>query len=111
MKLKHQKKPKKLKEIALERIIILFERAEEMFKEDARLSNRYVSIARKIAMKYKVKMPRELKRSYCKHCLSYLKPGTNCRVRVQRGKVTYYCLNCKHFMRFPYARERKKNGL
>jgi len=107
MKLKHQKKPKKLKELALERIRILFDRAEEEFKEDAKLSNRYVSLARKIAMKYKVKMPRELKRSYCKHCLSYLKPGANCRVRVQRGKVIYYCLNCKKFMRIPYTREKK----
>ena len=41
----------KQKEIALQRIKILFQQAEEMFPKNKALANRYVSLARKIAMK------------------------------------------------------------
>jgi len=107
MKRKYKKKPKKQREIALERIRILFKQAREMFKKDPKLSNRYVYLARKIAMKYKIKIPSELKKKFCKHCYAYLVPPVNCRVRVQKGKVVYYCMNCKKYMRFPYKKEQK----
>ena len=108
MKTRHQKKPAMQKEIASERISILFEKAKESFEEDSALSDRYVHLAKKIAMKYKIKIPMQLKRSFCKHCISYLKPGANCRIRVQRGKAVYFCMKCRKFMRFPYLKERKK---
>ena len=44
----------------------LFKQAELRFKKQPELSNRYIELARKIAMKYKVKIPRELKRKFCK---------------------------------------------
>ena len=97
---KYKAKPKKHKEIALERIKILFEEAKQAFKEDPALANRYVKLARKLAMKYKVRIPREFKRKYCKHCYSYLRPPYNARVRIQKGKVVYTCYTCKKFMRF-----------
>jgi ribonuclease P protein subunit RPR2 len=106
MKRKYSKKPLKQKQIALERIQILFEQAGKRFKKDPFLSNRYVSLARKIAMKYKVKIPSELKKQFCKHCYKYLVPSVNCRVRLQKGKVVYYCLNCKKYMRFPYRKKK-----
>ncbi len=105
MKQPHNKKSDFLKEIANERILKLFEQAELRFKEDSKLSDRYVEIARKISMKYKVKIPRELKRRFCKHCHKYLVPSVNCRVRLTQKKVVYYCLNCKRFMRFPYHKK------
>ncbi len=102
MKKKHSPKLTELKEIALERVVKLFKEADSVFPENPSLSNRYVTLARKMAMKYKLKMPSELKKKYCKHCYKYLRPGKTCRVRVQNDKVVYYCLNCKKFMRFPY---------
>jgi ribonuclease P protein subunit RPR2 len=107
MKRGYKKKPTKQREIALERIKILFKQAGEIFKKEPKLSDRYVHLARKIAMKYKVRIPSQLKKRFCKHCYKYLVPSVNCRVRVQRGKVVYYCLNCKKFMRFPYTKEQK----
>ncbi len=101
------KKIRKIKQIALERIKILFEQAEKIAKEDPSLANRYVYLARKISMKAKVRIPRELKRRFCKHCYVYFIPGVNYRVRIQRGKVVYYCFNCKKYMRFPYVKEQK----
>ena len=104
MKQKHRQKPKFHRDIALERIHELFEQAELQFKKSPELSHRYVHLARKIAMKYKVKFPKELKRRFCKHCYNYLVPSVNCRVRLTQKKVVYSCLNCKKFMRFPYSK-------
>ncbi len=102
---------KEMRIIAKERVKILFDNAEEMFRRDSKLSDRYVALARKIAMKANMRMPRELKRRFCKHCNSYLKPGVNCRIRTNEGKVVYYCLNCKKFMRYPYLKEKKERRL
>lgn len=102
MKRQHKKKPKLHREIAIERILELFKQAELRFKQNPELSDRYIEIARKISMKYKVKIPKELKKRYCKHCHKYLVPGANSRIRLTKQKVVYYCSNCKKYMRFPY---------
>jgi len=102
MKRKYKQKSKTNRKIALERIKILFKQAKEIFKEDPKLAHRYIYLARKIAMKFKVRIPRELKRKFCKHCYKYLVPNVNCRVRVHNGHMVYYCLECKKYMRFRY---------
>ncbi|MDD5331475.1 MAG: ribonuclease P [Candidatus Nanoarchaeia archaeon] len=93
------KKKEKDKTIAKERIEELFKQAKEVFKKDSSLANRYVKLARNIAMKTKTKIPSNLKKNFCKHCYSFLKPGINCRVRTKDNKLIYYCLNCKKYMR------------
>ena len=100
MKRKYSGKPKYQQDIAKGRISKLFEEAKGVFSKDAKLSNRYVHLARKIAMKYKVRIPSKFKRRFCKHCYSYLVQGKNSRVRLQKSKVVISCLNCKKFMRF-----------
>ncbi|MEK6939659.1 MAG: ribonuclease P protein component 4 [Nanoarchaeota archaeon] len=91
----------KQKEIALQRIKILFQQAEEVFPKDKARANRYTSLARKLAMKVHAQIPTELKRRFCKHCYSYLKAGVNARIRTRDGKVIISCLECKKFMRIP----------
>jgi ribonuclease P protein subunit RPR2 len=92
---------KKQKEIAKERIKILFGKADSVFSENKPLANRYVTLARKISMKVKLRMPREYKRKYCKHCYKYLRSGTNARIRTRDGKVVISCFECKKFTRIP----------
>ncbi|HJX06047.1 MAG TPA: ribonuclease P protein component 4 [Candidatus Nanoarchaeia archaeon] len=104
VKRKHRQKPARERRVALERIEHLFQEAEKAFKDSPKLSNRYVQLARKIGMKYKVKLSSALKKRFCKNCYSYLKPGVNCRVRLGGKKVVYYCFNCKGLMRFPYKK-------
>lgn len=104
MKRRHSKKPAEQRAIAEERIRELFRQADSMFSRSRKLADRYVELARKISMKYKVRIPRQLKRRFCKHCHCYLKPGVNCRVRIAKGRVIYYCLSCKRFMRFGISR-------
>jgi ribonuclease P protein subunit RPR2 len=101
---RHSNKPEKEKKIARERIETLFVQADEAFKERPALADRYVELARKIAMKFKVRIRPELKRRFCKHCHAFLKPGINCRIRLGEKKVIYYCLGCKRYMRFPFSK-------
>jgi ribonuclease P protein subunit RPR2 len=91
--------------IARSRIKILFEEADKMFKKNKKLSNRYVEIARKIAMKVNLSMPKKYKRQFCKHCYKYLRNGVNSRVRTNKGKVVIYCLECKKYTRIPLIKK------
>ena len=100
MKSRHRQKSAEQRDIAREEIEKLFEEAGKAKR--LQLADRYVQLARKIAMKLKVSIPREHRRKFCRHCYAYLKPGVTCRVRVQKGKVVYTCLKCKRFMRFVY---------
>lgn len=88
--------------IARENITKLFEQAALRFKEDSKLSDRYVNLARKVAMKYRLKLPKELKRSFCKNCYKYLVPSVNCRIRLYKKRLIIYCLNCRNYTRIPY---------
>ncbi|MBI4159472.1 ribonuclease P [Candidatus Woesearchaeota archaeon] len=91
--------PKKVKQdITLEKVKTLFKEASK--QKDPKLANRYINIARKAAMKINLRIPRELKRRFCKNCYSYLVPSKNCRVRIHKNKVIYYCLDCKKYMRY-----------
>jgi len=90
------------KDMAYERILRLFELAGQEFRTHPERSDRYVQLARRIGMRYRVRMPQELKRQICKHCYAYLVPGANCRVRLQGTHITRTCLACGKEMRKPY---------
>lgn len=90
-------------EVAKERIKILFERANQAKKQD--LANKYLQTARKIAMKFNLRLPKGYKRKFCKHCYNYFRKD-NYRVRTKDKKVVYYCKNCKKYMRFPLPKKR-----
>lgn len=101
------------RDLALVHINGLFNEAKLVFSKDHTLSDDYVKKALVIRNKFKVKLPSEIKKSYCKNCHSYLVPGKNLRIRAINGKMAYYCLICKTYMRFPYIKEKKslKNSL
>ncbi len=102
------KREKKLeKKIAKERIDILFSLMEKMKKKDYELARRYVELARRIAMKYRIKLPKEYKLKFCKKCLYPYKDG-NFRVRIAKSRVIITCLNCGHIKRVPIRPIRKK---
>ena len=89
------------KKIGKERISILFSKAEEVYNQDPLLSNRYVTLARKISMKLRMRIAPEYKKKFCKHCYSFLMPGKNSRIRINSGKVIILCKECNKFMRIP----------
>ncbi len=104
------RKPGWQRDIAGERILILFGLAGREFKKHPERSKRYVQIARKIGMRYNVKIPADLKACFCKNCNSYLRPGVNCRARTNPAQkaVVIRCLGCGKIARHPYRREKKR---
>lgn len=89
------------RKIAAERIERLFESAYSVYDKDPSISGRYVILARRIAMKYRVKIPDRYRLSYCRKCLSFFSPGKNTRTRINNGKVTVTCMNCGYTRRYP----------
>tara|TARA_Y100000310_G_scaffold344346_2_gene456590 strand:+ start:607 stop:924 length:318 start_codon:yes stop_codon:yes gene_type:complete len=101
-------KPQPTKELAKERIQELFKQAKEAFGKNPKRSDKYVQLARTLAMKARISMPKNLKKKYCKHCYAYFRPSVNCRVRVRKDLVIYTCLNCKKYTKHPYGKKLKK---
>ncbi len=87
--------------LARERIRILFECAGKAFPTDPALADRYVLLARRIAMRHRIRIPRDIRRRFCRYCSSYLVFGVNARVRIHRGKVVVTCQVCGRQRRYP----------
>jgi ribonuclease P protein subunit RPR2 len=102
-------KPQSLQRIAKERISLLFRQAGKEFRRHPERSKRYVELARRIGMRYNVRIPKNLRRKFCPKCFSYLKPGVNCRVRAREEKqaVAVTCMVCGFVSRHPYIREKQ----
>jgi ribonuclease P protein subunit RPR2 len=88
------------KKIAAERITILFQEARSAFSSHPERSNRYVDIARRIAMRQRIRIDTEFRRQFCHHCYTFLVPGENMRVRVHRGNVVVTCSSCNKKTRY-----------
>ena len=107
---KPTKKPDWQKKLALDRIKILFARADKMFKTRPEYSHRYVKMARKIAMRYNVRIPKEMKNRFCRKCSSYLVSGKTGRTRTRSSQKSLirYCKECGSISRHPYRKEKDK---
>jgi len=102
MKKKFKGTKNQQKRLALEEVSDILNKAKEAFEKKPDLAHKYAKKARRTALKYKLKLPLNLKRRICKNCHSYLVPGKNLRVRTNKGHIVFYCLNCKKFMRIRY---------
>ena len=100
-KKKWGKLKKERRSIAKERVRILLSQSENaVVRGERQLANRYGTLARKVAMRYKVRLPRGTKVLYCKSCGSYV-GGTGSRVRIKRGRVIRTCGVCNRVHRHP----------
>ncbi|MFB6195075.1 MAG: ribonuclease P protein component 4 [Haloplanus sp.] len=61
----------------------------------------YVRLARRIAERNRLTLPRSFRRFTCDACDRYLVPGRNARVRLQDGHVVVRC-ECGATSRYPY---------
>ena len=107
---RYNRKKNLQKRIATRRIHRLFQLAEDTaLRGQLDRSNRYVFLARKLAMRYLVSIPGEFKRRFCKNCYGYLLPSVTCRVRIHRGKIITYCTRCHTHMRMPMSHRIKSS--
>ncbi|MCX6674762.1 MAG: ribonuclease P [Methanothrix sp.] len=104
--MRRRKDGHKGRDLALQRMERLFMLAAAVHAAHPERSDRYVQIARKICTRTRVRMPRSLKRLFCRHCGSFLTADA-LRVRLREGVLTTTCLLCGEQMRRPY---RPKKG-
>ena len=70
------------KQIALKRMEILFNNAILNAKNNPSLAQKQAEIAKKISMKFKIKMPFEISSSFCKKCKKFIPPGIASKIRL-----------------------------
>ena len=101
-------KPTCQKEIAQERIDILFSLAKKAFPVQRERAHRYVELARKIGKRYTLPLGKEKRMRFCRKCGHYLAQGRNARIRTRASQqaIIIACLDCKTIMRFPYRKEK-----
>jgi ribonuclease P protein subunit RPR2 len=81
--------------IAGERIHRLFALAEqETQRPGESLPRRYVTLARRIGMRYNLRVPREYRELFCHRCSAYWVEGRTVRTRLRGGMRIRTCLSC-----------------
>jgi len=92
--------------IPLERYERLIAMARRYLREDPQLAHRYAHLARRIALRNRLRPPPRLKHAVCKRCGAPLVPGVNARVRLRRRREPHLavtCLECGYVRRHPYG--------
>jgi len=89
------------KQIATRRIEILFNNAISNAKNNPELAERQAQIAKKISMKFKIKMPFEVRSSFCKNCKKFIAPGIASKIRLGNKPKSIHvtCSYCNHTYR------------
>jgi len=89
-------------QIARERIDLLMREADlAALAGKMEYADRYVDMARRVGMRYNVRVPTTYRRRFCRGCYRYLQPGISSRTRLSRGRVVTTCLRCGHVSRIP----------
>lgn len=85
-----------VRDIAAERIKILYALAKEAYKTDPELSAKYIKHIKKISKHYKISLSADFKKNVCKKCDAILIPGKSSSIRIASVKkyVVIKCLNC-----------------
>ena len=89
------------KDIATRRIQVLFNNALLNAKNNPVLAEQQAQIAKKISMKFKIKMPFEVSSSFCKKCKKFIAPGIASKVRLgnKPKSIRITCTYCNHTYR------------
>ena len=83
--------------IARHRVSDLFGLAErESLSGHLDLADRYVSLARRIGMRYNVRVLGEYRELFCRSCSAYWVEGRTVRTRIRSGRRVRTCLRCGH---------------
>ncbi|HKR57411.1 MAG TPA: RNase P subunit [Candidatus Nitrosopolaris sp.] len=90
------------KGIARERIDILISHALRQARENENIASDQARMAKKIAMRLRVRMHYEIRQLFCKSCKRFVIPGRDSRVRIGRTNtkcIRITCLKCGHTYR------------
>jgi len=93
-------KSHRVKELAKERIGILI--ANALKEKDEEFADSQAKLAKKVAMRFRVRLPYDTRQLFCKKCKAFIVPGRNSRVRIGRSRtkaVRLTCFKCDHTYR------------
>ncbi len=92
-----------LADLARQRFKTIMDIALKTAKTDLNLASRQAALARRIALKYNLRLPFKTKRFFCHGCKQLIVPGINCRVRLSRRRhiLKITCERCGHTYRRP----------
>lgn len=92
------------KKIAEERMEILAQEAEKIYKQEPKLAKRYIKLAEKIGQKTETPVPKKIQKKYCNNCKIILKPEKT-RVNQEKGFKYKICQDCGHKNKTPLERK------
>lgn len=98
--MQRRRKPATQLKIAKERMDILFKLAQKEFKKNPARSRRYVELARKIGMRYNVRLTKDMKRKACKKCNTLLKRGSTAEFSSEGKFKVIKCKKCNKVYRY-----------
>ncbi|SRR5579885_3307716 len=99
-----------LRDLIMERMHILVQNAISNARRNPELAERQAILAKKMSMKYRVRMPYELRMNFCKKCKKFIVPGFTARIRVGRSDVKSIRITCK-FCNHTYRKIIKKSSI
>lgn len=87
------------RDIAKERVRLLIDNALREALYDDILATNQARLAKKIAMRMRLRLPYDIRQLYCKRCKQFILPGISSRVRIGRSRlkaIRITCLKCGH---------------
>ncbi len=85
---------KAAREDAAELVRLLTESSVSLSHTDLKLAKEQAALARRVRLRFNVRLDPSLKRFTCRGCKSLLVPGVNARVRLGHGKPTILRVTC-----------------
>jgi RNase P subunit RPR2 len=73
---------------------LLTESSVSLARTDMELAKKQAALARRVMLRFNLKLDPSLKRFTCRGCKSLLVPGVNARVRLGHGKPTTVRITC-----------------
>lgn len=73
---------------------LLTESSVSLSNTDLKLAKEQAALARRVRLRFNVRLDPSLKRFTCRGCKSLLVPGVNARVRLGHGKPTILRVTC-----------------
>jgi len=105
---------KAAREEAAELVRLLTESSVSLAQKDLGMAKEQAALARRVRLRFNVRLDPSLKRYTCRGCKGLIVPGINARVRLGHGKQTVIhitCSGCGHvnrkILRRPYIRSGK----
>ena len=90
--------------LASERMTILLTLSKEALRTNPKRAQHYFQLARKLGMRYKIRLPPQFRGLICRSCKRLIVPGINARVRLQQRRephIVITCLECGGQRRIP----------